>query len=147
MSTVTRERSEPMNSGKRRPASKRNAAYWFGPILSVLIGVAYLVACIAAGKTGLGIVLLLLMLGATAAVLISSRYSETLRGLMDHRDERITHIDRTATMFAGIVLICAVLGAFIVSLAQGHDGDPYGWLAAVTGVSYLGAVLYLRIRG
>jgi 4-hydroxybenzoate polyprenyltransferase len=138
MSTPTRERSEPVN--------RRNATFWCGPILSVLIGAGYLVACIVAGKTALGIVLFALMCACAAAIVVSARYSETLRGLMDHRDERLTGIDRTATMFAGLVLIFAVLGGFIVSLAQGHDGDPYSWLAAVTGVSYLGAVIYLRIR-
>lgn len=140
MSTVSQERHE------RTPMTKRNATFWFGPILSVLIGFAYLGACLAAGKPALGVVMMLLMFLCAGAVIVSSRYSETLRGLMDHRDERLRGIDVTATTFAGTVLILVVLGSFIVSLAQGHSGDPYGWMAAVTGVSYVGAVIYLRIR-
>jgi len=44
-------------------------------------------------------------------------------------------------------VIVAILIAFVVSLAQGQDGNPYTWLAAVAGVAYLGAIVTLRVRG
>jgi hypothetical protein len=37
--------------------------------------------------------------------------------------------------------------AYIVSVAKGHDGAPYSWLAAIAGLVYLGSVAWLRIRG
>lgn len=37
--------------------------------------------------------------------------------------------------------------AFIVEVARGHDGAPYSWLGALGGLSYLLAVVGLRLRG
>lgn len=136
----------PERTPDQRPKRKPDARSWAAPALAALGGVAYFVAAWIAGEPGLGAVLLLIMLGAAAVAVLAARYSETVRGLLDHRDERITGIDRSASLFAGTVLLLVVLGAFVVSLAQGHDGDPYGWLAAITGVAYIVAVVYLRFR-
>jgi hypothetical protein len=67
--------------------------------------------------------------------------------LLDHRDERITAIDLRATAVTALVLIAVVLVAFVVQIARGQSGWPYGMLGAVGGVSYLAAVIVLRIRG
>ena len=40
-----------------------------------------------------------------------------------------------------------IIVAFIVEVARGHDGAPYTWLGAIGGLSYLFAVLALRLRG
>jgi hypothetical protein len=74
--------------------------------------------------------------------------SETIRGLRgDGRDERFQAIDTRATLVSGSVLVIAVLVAYVVSVARGHNGDPYDWLAAIAGLVYLGSVAWLRIRG
>jgi hypothetical protein len=39
-----------------------------------------------------------------------------------------------------------IIGAFVVELARGHDGSPYAWLGAVGGISYLVAIVVLRLR-
>ena len=44
-------------------------------------------------------------------------------------------------------MITAIIVAFVVELARGHDGNPYGWLGAIAGLSYLVAVIVFRIRG
>lgn len=44
-------------------------------------------------------------------------------------------------------MITAIIVAFIVELARGHDGSPYAWLGAVGGLAYLVAVIVLRLRG
>jgi hypothetical protein len=37
--------------------------------------------------------------------------------------------------------------AFIVELARGNSGAPYGWLGAIGGITYIVAVLVFTIRG
>jgi hypothetical protein len=55
-------------------------------------------------------------------------------------------LDLQATAMAGLVLIVAVIVAFIVEVAQGHSGEPYDWLGAIGGLAYLAAVIVLRVR-
>jgi hypothetical protein len=45
-----------------------------------------------------------------------------------------------------MVLIAVVLGAFVVEIARGRDGQPYAALGAVAGVAYLAALVVLRFR-
>jgi hypothetical protein len=45
------------------------------------------------------------------------------------------------------VVILAVIAGFVVELARGHNGDPYTWLGAIGGLSYLAAVIFMRLRG
>jgi hypothetical protein len=63
------------------------------------------------------------------------------------RDERFQRIDIHATAFAGTAVITAIIIAFLVELARGHDGNPYGWLGAIGGLAYLAAVIAMRLRG
>ena len=44
-------------------------------------------------------------------------------------------------------MITAIIVAFVVEVARGHDGNPYAWLGAVAGLAYLAAVAVLRMRG
>jgi presenilin-like A22 family membrane protease len=62
-------------------------------------------------------------------------------------DERFRQIDIHATALAGIVVLSVIIVAFIVEVARGHDGAPYTWLGAIGGLSYLFAVVALRLRG
>ncbi len=39
-----------------------------------------------------------------------------------------------------------IMVAFVVQLARGHNGNPYTWLAAIAGATYMIAVLVLRAR-
>jgi presenilin-like A22 family membrane protease len=43
-------------------------------------------------------------------------------------------------------VIIAVIIGFLVELARGHDGNPYAWLGAIGGVTYLLAIVIFRIR-
>jgi len=56
-------------------------------------------------------------------------------------------MDLRATAIAGCVLTVAILGAFVVEIAQGGDGMPYAWLGAVGAVAYVLALVVLRLRG
>ena len=85
---------------------------------------------------------------AFGALLLLGGRSETIRGLRgDGRDERFRQIDIYATAVAGLAVITAIIVAFVVELARGHNGSPYGWLGAIAGLSYLIAVVVFRLRG
>ena len=128
-------------------SGKRNPAFWATPAVGVLAGIAYFVAAAISGHPGMGAVLLGIMLAFTAVILVASRRSETVRGLLDRRDERIVRIDLVATAASGVAVILAVLGGAVVELARGHSGQPYVWLATVAGLVYLGAAVVQRVRG
>ncbi len=120
---------------------------WFLPLFSVALGLLLLAAQWVGGNPGSGLVSLGIMTAFGALVLFGGR-SETIRGLRgDGRDERFRQIDIHATAVAGLAVITAIIVAFVVELARGHDGNPYGWLGAIAGLSYLIAVIVFRIRG
>ncbi len=47
---------------------------------------------------------------------------------------------------AGLVVIIAIIVAFVVALARGESGAPYDWLGAIAGLSYLAAIVFFRVR-
>jgi hypothetical protein len=131
-----------------KPTSKRKERLvrWATPTVGLLIGVAYLLAGWASGNPGLGFQMFAIMAVFTAAVVLAATRSETVRGLLDRRDERITGIDVKATAVTGTVLVTAIIAAFVIEIARGQDGMPYAWLGALGGVSYVAAVIVLRLR-
>lgn len=128
-------------------SSRTRLTFWSTPVVSVLGGVAYLVAAWHSGQRNLGFELLGIMVVFAVLIVLAGRWSETVRGLLDQRDERITSIDLRATAIAGLALIVAVIVGGIAELAHGHSGAPYTWLAAVGGVAYLAAVVVQHVRG
>lgn len=127
--------------------SRARLVFWATPAVSVLAGVVYLVAAWHSGHRALGFGLLAIMVAFGAAIVLASRRSETVRGLLDRRDERFTSIDLRATAVSGLVLSLAVLAGGVTELARGHSGSPYTWLAAVGGLAYVAAVVVQRLRG
>jgi hypothetical protein len=120
---------------------------WWVPLLSVALGIAVFVAQWIGGDPSGGLVSLGIMTSFGALVLLGGR-SETIRGLRgDGRDERFRQIDIHATALAGLAMILAVIIAVIVELARGHDGNPYAWLGAIGGLTYIAAIVLFRIRG
>ena len=119
---------------------------WFLPLFAVALGLVVFGAQAVGGHPGSGLISLGIM-SAMGAVFLFGGRSETIRGLRgDGRDERFRQMDIHATAFAGTVVIAAIIIAFVVSLAQGHDGGSYTWLGAVAGVAYLVAIVTLRLR-
>ena len=129
------------------PSSSRGRlTYSSAPVTALAIGVLFLAAFIRGGHPGLGWVSLGIMLAFTGVLLASSRRSETVRGLLNRRDERIVGIDLRATAFTAGVMIVAVLVGFVVEIAHGRSGRPFDLIGAAGGVSYLAAVVYYRLR-
>ena len=129
-------------SDKKVPVRTR----WAVPGVAVLAGLAYFVAGVMGDDLGFGIFGLALMLGAGIAFVVASKWSETAAGLRDRTDERINQIDQSATVVAGMTVLFAVLAMFMVEIAQGKDGSPYYQLGALSGVTYVVALAWMRFR-
>ena len=87
------------------------------------------------------------VLALVAALFWFGGRSDTLSGLGGPgRDERWSLIDLRASAFAGMALVCVLIGAWLWELAHGEDGSPYGQLMAAGGVAYIVAVAVLRRR-
>ena len=120
---------------------------WFLPLFSVALGFVMLAAMWIGGNPSTGLQSLAIMTVFGALILLGGR-SETVRGLRgDGRDERFRQIDIHATALAGIVVLTSIIVAFIVEVARGHDGNPYGQLGAIGGLAYLVAIAFMRWRG
>lgn len=120
---------------------------WFMALFSVALGLLILAAQWVGGDPGGGLVSLGIMTAFGAVLLFGGR-SETIRGLRgDGRDERFRQIDIQATALAGLAVIIAIIIAFVIALAHGRSGEPYTWLGAIAGCTYLAAVIAFRIRG
>ncbi|MFI6511058.1 hypothetical protein ACIBCT_25920 [Streptosporangium sp. NPDC050855] len=119
---------------------------WITPGAAVLGGLVYLASGLSGGDRTFALGGLAVMLALALALVILARRSETVAGLLDRKDERINHIDGEATGIAGMTLMAAVVIGFVVEIAQGQDGHPYGVLAMIAGVAYVLALVVLRIR-
>jgi hypothetical protein len=120
---------------------------WFLPGFCVVAGAAVFAAQWIGGDAGSGLISWAILAVFGLLILVAGR-SETVRGLRgDGRDERFRMMDIHATAFTGIVLVLAVIGAWLVELARGHDGSPYGQLGAIGAIAYLGAIAFMRWRG
>jgi Flp pilus assembly protein protease CpaA len=120
---------------------------WFVPLFAVALGIVMFVAQWIGGNPLSGLASLGVMTGFGALLLFGGR-SETIRGLRgDGRDERFRQIDIHATAIAGLAVITAIIVAFVVELARGHNGSPYAWLGAIAGLAYLIAIVVFRLRG
>jgi uncharacterized membrane protein len=126
--------------------TKAKLQRWYVPTVAILIGVAYFVAGFVGDDLRFGVFGLALMVAVAVAMLLAGRKSETVKGLLDRQDERIRGIDNDASMFAGSVLIIAVIVGFVVEIARGQDGSPYAVLGAIAGLAYVGALIVLRLR-
>ena len=119
---------------------------WFVPAFAVAIGCAILAAQWIGGDPRSGLYSLGVMSAVGLLVLLGGR-SETIRGLRgDGRDERFELIDLRAMAYAGLALVLVLIGVWLVELARGHDGSPYGQLLAAGAVVYISALAVLRFR-
>jgi len=120
---------------------------WFLPLFCLGLGVVVLVASWLGGQLGAGVYGLAVLAIFGLVLLLLTGRSETIRGLTVGRDERFAQIDLRATAVTGLVLIITVIVAWLVEIARGHSGNPYGWLGAIGGLAYILAVAFFRWRG
>ena len=119
---------------------------WWMPAFSLFLGTVVLIAFWVGGSLTDGLKAFAVMAAIALLFLVGHR-SDTVRGLAGPgRDERWAFIDAKATAFTGTVLITAIIGLWLYEIARGHDGGPYGQLAAIAGTAYIGAIAWLRRR-
>ncbi len=119
---------------------------WFLPSFSLVLGPVVLAASWLGGQPGEGVISLAIAAAFGLFFLLAGR-SETIRGLRgDGRDERFAQIDLQATALAGLVLLTALIVAWLVATARGQSGSPYDWLLATGGLAYALAVAFFRWR-
>jgi hypothetical protein len=110
---------------------------YFMPLFTLFLGALVFTAFAIGGDLTNGLLAIPLFVGI-AAVFFFARRNETIQGLGGPgRDERWAMIDLTATAATGAVLIAVVIGCWLVEIAKGHDGSPYGQLGAIAGVAYI----------
>ena len=120
---------------------------WFLPLFSVALGLVILAVSWLGGQPATGVISFSVLAVFGLLVLLAGR-SETIRGLRgDGRDERFARIDLQATAVTGLVLLVALIVAWLVATARGQSGSPYDWLLAIGGLGYLLAVAWFRWRG
>ena len=128
-------------------ARRCTGSRWLMPAGCLFFGCVVLLVSWLGSQLVVGLIGLVVMACSGLFIALAGR-SETVRGLRgDGRDERFAQIDLRATAATGMVLIVAVIVAFLVESARGHDGSPYTWLGALAGVAYVAAVAFLRWRG
>jgi hypothetical protein len=116
------------------------------PLFSLVLGGACLAAFWLGGDRHQGLISFAIMAGLALVFLAGGR-SETIRGLRgDGRDEYWQRLDTDATTLAGLALILAVIGMSMWEWAHGRDGTPYVQLCVVAGVTYIVALVALRVR-
>ena len=120
---------------------------WFMPLFCLGLGIGVFVASWLGGQLSSGLISLAIMAAFGLLLLLVSGRSETIRGLIHRQDERIAQMDLKATAIAGLVLIMTLIVAWLVQVAQGHSGNPYSWLLAVAGLTYVLAIALFRWRG
>jgi hypothetical protein len=132
------------------PDNAMNRLYrtrWFMPAFCVLLAAVMFAAFAIGGDTRSGAVSAGMLLLVGAVFSFGGRRSETLAGLAGPgRDERWERIDIHATALTGGFLILVIIGAWLVEIAQGKDGNPYAALGFVGGLAYVLAVAFLRWR-
>ena len=141
---------DPMDEPKEAPMQAERKSWWMNrwvqPAICVVLGLGMWAAFWAGGQPGTGASSLAIMAGFGAILLFGGR-SETVRGMRgDGRDERWAMIDTRATALAGVVVIMAIIVGFLVEIAHGRDGNPYTWLGALAGITYLVGLVIGRWR-
>jgi peptidoglycan/LPS O-acetylase OafA/YrhL len=120
---------------------------WWTPAVCGVLGAIVFAAVAIGGDLGKAAAAFGVMAAVGLVFLIGAPRSETIAGLGGPgRDERWAALDLRASAVSGFAVMLVIIGTWLYELAQGHDGNPYGQLAAVGGISYLVAVLVLRAR-
>jgi len=130
-----------------RPRRPRTATRWATPVFSLVVGVAFWIACAIGGHPGVGAVSFAIMVVFGSIFVLGGR-SETVRAMRgDGTDERWRSIDLRSTAISGLAMGAFCIVASLVELARGvSSGGPYPTICAVGGLSYLAAYLILRAR-
>jgi hypothetical protein len=116
-------------------------------VFSFGLGLVLLAVNWVGGQLVGGVISLAILTAFGLLISLLTGRSETVRGLTIGRDERFAQIDLRATSVAGLVVLGAMIVAWMVAIAQGRSGHPYDWLLAISGFTYLLALAFFRWIG
>jgi Na+/melibiose symporter-like transporter len=123
------------------PTARAHKRWWVTPAIMLVGGVALTLAATFGGGHFMRSALvsgLVITVVATGAFVVIGRTRGDLGALVASApDERQRGIDLRATAAAGLALAVILVVGSIVSLAQGHSGQPWVDLAAAFGVIYV----------
>ena len=118
------------------------------PVTALVLGAAAWAALAIGGDFQGGAVSFAIMAAYGIAVFALSTRSDIAGVLAGNApDERYRAIDLRALAAAGLVLIVYVIAGFLWEQAHRRSGMPYTLMGAAAGLTYLGAVVYGRLRG
>lgn len=118
------------------------------PVTALVLGAAAWVAQALGGDPRGGAVSFGILAGYGALVFLFAGRSDIVGVLAGNaRDERYRAIDLNAVAAVGLVLVLYVIAGFLWEQAHGRSGMPFTLMGAVGGLTYLGALVYGRLRG
>jgi len=136
-----------MSTENERPGRSGVYESWAVPVVGVVLGVVMLAIQVSRDDVGLGLVLLAVMWGYVAIVLLLRRRGEIGELLAGGpTDERRDAIQLRALAVTGQVLIVVLVVGFMVQMVRGADTQPWTWLGALGGATYLLSVVAIRSR-
>jgi hypothetical protein len=123
------------------------SARWGMPAFALLLGALFFAASTIGGQPVVG-------LGMFAVMAIYSLVLGTFGGRSEivgvlrgqPMDERLAGFNLVATAVAGLSAILVALGGYLWQIAHGQSGTDFALVAAVAGVGYLVALVWLRWR-
>ncbi|MGH3146297.1 MAG: hypothetical protein ACRDTR_10905 [Rubrobacter sp.] len=127
--------------------STASSRRWVVPLFCLIFGFVYLAVFWIGGNFVAGVGPFVIMVGYGLLLLVGGR-SEVVRTLRNQpSDEMWSSFAVRASLFSFYVLIVVLLGMVLYEIARGQDAYPYALLCLVGGASYIGALVWLRMRG
>ena len=117
------------------------------PAFGLLLGVLLFAASAIGGQPVVGIGMLAVM-AIYSLVLVALGGRSEIVGVLRGQpvDERLAGFNLVATAVAGLAAILVALGGFVWQIAHGQTGTDFAVVAAVAGIGYLVALVWLRWR-
>lgn len=123
-------------------------ARWGMPALALLIGVLFFGASAMGGQPLVGAGMFAVMAIYSLILVALGGRSETVGVLRGQPvDERLAGFNLVATAGAGSIAVLVALAGFLWQIAHGQSGTDFALVAAVAGIAYLVALVWLRRRG
>ena len=139
---MTRPNS-PNDHDVRAGVSNRQHSRWLVPLLPAALGAVIIVASAMGGHILRGAVWLAVLSAIGALSPLAARLEAARRRHHDE-DEREAVINTRAMSITGALLVIAITGCAVFTLARGESTSPYTALLAVGGSSYTTALQALR---
>ena len=134
----------PNNHNTRAAVTHQWRSRWLIPLLPAAFGAVILVAALMTGHILSGVVWFAVLSAIGALSPVAARLEATRRACRPAEDERAAVINTRAMSIAGTVLVIAITGCAVFTLARGESTTPYTALLAVGGISHAIALLALR---